>query len=72
MVSGAPTFTEGEIGEREGFVTFVEGTGEGEPTFGSDYYQNIILWAALAGADMTAPCGRGGLVDRIVGAARGE
>ena len=44
----------------------------GKRTYGSDYYQNMVLWsspAALAGQDLTGPCKSGGLVDRIIKAA---
>jgi len=46
----------------------------GERTFGNDYYQDMMLWslpAALAGEDVSAPCRPGGLVDRMLEAARG-
>jgi uncharacterized protein (DUF608 family) len=41
----------------------------GERAFGNDYYQNMMLWslpAALEGADLSAPCQPGGLVDRVL------
>ncbi|MBI4584810.1 MAG: hypothetical protein HY717_12415 [Planctomycetes bacterium] len=44
----------------------------GARTFGTDYYQNMILWslpAALAGQDLTGPSKPGGLVDRVLKAA---
>ncbi len=44
----------------------------GEPTFGSDYYQMMIIWAlpaAIDGQDLKAACAKGGLVDRILTAA---
>jgi uncharacterized protein (DUF608 family) len=44
----------------------------GERTFGSDYYQDMMLWslpAALDGKDFSAPTRPGGLVDRILKAA---
>jgi uncharacterized protein (DUF608 family) len=47
----------------------------GQRHFGADYYQNMMLWfapAALAGDDMTGPTKKGGLVNRVVSAARGE
>jgi non-lysosomal glucosylceramidase len=47
----------------------------GQRHFGADYYQNMMLWfapAALAGEDMTKPTKSGGLVNRIIVAARGE
>jgi uncharacterized protein (DUF608 family) len=47
--------------------------GERAPRVGFDYYQNLMLWslpAALAGGGLTEPCRPGGLVDRIVAAAR--
>ncbi|MCC6492776.1 MAG: hypothetical protein IT424_07130 [Pirellulales bacterium] len=46
----------------------------GARTYGADYYQNMILWglpASLAGGDLTQPCQRGGLVDRVLRAAGG-
>ncbi len=46
----------------------------GERTFGNDYYQDMMLWslpAALEGRDAAAPVREGGLVDRMVKAARG-
>ena len=45
----------------------------GEVTFGTDYYQNLMLWslpAALEGKDLTAPCASGGLVDRVIQAGK--
>lgn len=47
----------------------------GERTFGNDYYQDMMLWslpAALDGQDVSAPAKPGGLVDRILKAAKGE
>jgi uncharacterized protein (DUF608 family) len=44
----------------------------GEPTFGTDYYQMMIIWAlpaAIDGQDIKSACGKGGLVDRILTAA---
>ena len=41
----------------------------GERSFGSDYYQNMMLWslpAAIQGQDLAGPCNAGGLVDRII------
>ena len=41
----------------------------GKTHWGSDYYQNLMLWAlpaAMNGEDMRGPCTRGGLVDRII------
>ena len=43
----------------------------GERNFGSDYYQNMMLWslpAALAGQDLRGPCESGGLVARLLAA----
>jgi hypothetical protein len=43
----------------------------GERTFGTDYYQNMMLWAlpaALAGTDLRGPCAPGGLVARLLAA----
>ena len=42
--------------------------------YGSDYYQNMILWslpAALAGQDLQQACAPDGLVDRILKAGKG-
>ena len=47
----------------------------GERTFGTDYYQNLMLWAvpaALKGEDLTQLSNPGGLVDRILKAGSGE
>lgn len=44
----------------------------GEPTFGTDYYQMMIIWAlpsAIDGQDIKAACAKGGLVDRVLTAA---
>jgi len=46
----------------------------GDMLFGSHYVQNMMLWAvpaALAGQDIAAFCGPGGLVDRVIRAAKG-
>jgi hypothetical protein len=46
----------------------------GQRHFGADYYQNMILWltpSALAGEDIAASVNDGGLVRRVVKAARG-
>lgn len=46
----------------------------GERTFGNDYYQDMMLWSlpsALDGADLAAPAKPGGLVARVIAAARG-
>ena len=46
----------------------------GAPTIAVDDYQNMMLWsvpAALKGQDLTGPCRPGGLVDRMVKAAKG-
>lgn len=45
----------------------------GERIYGSDYYQNMILWslpAALAGQDLSQACAAGSLVDRIIKAGK--
>ena len=45
----------------------------GERTFGNDYYQDMMLWslpAALEGQDLSAPVKPGGLVDRMIAAAK--
>jgi hypothetical protein len=37
--------------------------------WGADYYQNMMLWclpAAIAGQDLTGPCKKDGLVERII------
>lgn len=71
MVAGELKFS--ELGES--FAVFGEGKGEGRRTFGTDYYQNMMLWAApaaIAGTDLAAPCRPGGLVDRIIRAGRGK
>jgi hypothetical protein len=42
-------------------------------SYGTDYYQNQILWgapAALAGQDIAAPLKPGGLADRIIKAGK--
>jgi uncharacterized protein (DUF608 family) len=52
--------------------TVIGGT-EG-PRGGFDYYQNMMLWAlpsAIEGGDLAGPCREGGLVDRVLAAARG-
>jgi len=46
----------------------------GERTFGNDYYQDMMLWsmpAALEGKDLGAPSKPGGLVYRVISAAKG-
>ncbi len=46
----------------------------GERTYGNDYYQDMMLWsmpAAVEGQDFGAPTKPGGLVDRILKAAKG-
>jgi len=45
----------------------------GEFVYGHDYYQNMMLWAlpaAMQGEDLSAPTRPGGLVDRMIKAAR--
>jgi len=45
----------------------------GERTYGSDYYQDMMLWslpAAIEGKDFGAPARPGGLVARVLAAAR--
>jgi uncharacterized protein (DUF608 family) len=45
----------------------------GERTYGNDYYQDMMLWslpAAIEGKDFAAPARPGGLVDRVIRAAR--
>ncbi len=45
----------------------------GERTYGNDYYQDMMLWslpAAILGQDFSGPTKRGGLVARIIRAAR--
>jgi len=73
MVSGAPTFTEAAEEGREGFVTFGEGVGDGAPKFGTDYYQNMMLWsapAALMNTDMRGPVAKDGLVSKMISAGK--
>ncbi|MCG3198262.1 MAG: hypothetical protein GHCLOJNM_02757 [bacterium] len=46
----------------------------GERTFGNDYYQDMMLWslpAAIREQDLSGPCQDGGLVARVMNAARG-
>lgn len=48
---------------------------KGTRYYGSDYYQNMMLWsvpAVLAGQDLSGPCKPGGLVHRILEAGRPE
>ena len=45
----------------------------GKRAFGSDYYQDMMLWslpAAVEQKSLDAPCRDGGLVDRVIKAAR--
>jgi hypothetical protein len=45
----------------------------GQRHYGTDYYQNLMLWAspaALAGQDLTGPVKPGGLVNRVLEAAK--
>ena len=68
-VSGALTFTESTKEGREGYSVDQEGFGDGHRTFGTDYYQNMMLWsapAALMGTDLRGPMQKGGLVQRII------
>ena len=47
----------------------------GKRSFGADYYQNMMLWslpAAMDGKSLEQPCQPGGLVDRVIQAARGQ
>ena len=47
----------------------------GKTHWGSDYYQNLMLWAlpaALMGQDFSGPVKKGGLVNRIIMAASGN
>jgi len=47
----------------------------GERVFGNDYYQDMMLWslpAAIKGEDFAGPMQPGGLVDRVLKAARGD
>jgi hypothetical protein len=48
----------------------------GRRWYGSDYYQNMMLWsvpAVLAGSrDLAGPCRAGGLVERIIEAGKSE
>ena len=46
---------------------------DGHRLFGTDYYQAMMLWAmpaAIVGEDMSGPAQRGGLVDRMIEAAK--
>lgn len=57
----------------DGALACSQKSDDGERSYGTDYYQNMILWgapAALAGEDISAPIKPGGLVDRILTAAR--
>lgn len=41
----------------------------GERSYGTDYFQNMLLWAvpsALEGKDLFTPCANGGLIARII------
>jgi uncharacterized protein (DUF608 family) len=41
----------------------------GQRVFGTDYYQNMMLWAlpaAISGQDLATSCAPGGLIQRIV------
>lgn len=45
----------------------------GRTAMGTEYYQNLTVWAvpaAIEGKDLTGPCQPGGLVDRVLKAAR--
>ena len=45
----------------------------GEVTYGSDYYQNLMLWAlpiAIQGRDLRTACAPGGLVERVITASK--
>jgi len=45
----------------------------GEVVYGHDYYTNMVIWmlpAAMEGKDLRAPMLPGGLVDRVIQAAR--
>ena len=45
----------------------------GRRVFGTDYYQNMMLWAlpsAIAGQDLSGSCAAGGLIDRVLQAGR--
>jgi uncharacterized protein (DUF608 family) len=47
----------------------------GQQAFGADYYQNMMLWAvpaAIKSQDLAGPCRKGGLVDKVIKAARGK
>ena len=44
----------------------------GKRSYGSDYYQNMMLWslpAAMENKSLEAPCRPGGLVERVLKAA---
>jgi hypothetical protein len=45
----------------------------GKRTFGTDYYQNTIIWAVPAAAqnqDLKTYCSDGGLIDRMIKAGK--
>lgn len=47
----------------------------GKRVFGTDYYQNMMLWAmpaAVAGQDLRASCAPGGLIDQVLQAGKPE
>jgi uncharacterized protein (DUF608 family) len=47
----------------------------GERGFGHDYYQNMVMWAypaAIANQDIAGPAKDGGLVERVIKAAKAE
>jgi hypothetical protein len=60
-----------ERGETWDAPNMVRGT-SGDRLYGSDYYQNLMLWAipaAMAGENLGGPCQPGGLATRIIAAA---
>jgi uncharacterized protein (DUF608 family) len=57
----------------EGVVVVAEGTGDGKKSYGNDYYQCMMLWAApaaLSNETLAGPSKRGGFVDRVIRAGR--
>jgi uncharacterized protein (DUF608 family) len=45
----------------------------GERIYGSDYYQNLVLWvltAAIEGKGVAQACAQGGLIDRVIRAGK--
>ena len=73
MVS-MPASTSKKTKTEDGVAAYSEGTGTGHPCR-ADYNFGLMLWstpAVLAGTDLAGPCKPGGLVYRIIDAARSE